>query len=89
MVFASTIQATLTEGDNVDNAIVFIGNAGTLYGDVTLGQDVTFAAGRILAIPSGRSLTIPDSVILTNNGTINNSGTITGVVTGNQPVVVP
>jgi hypothetical protein len=88
VIFASSIQPTLIEGDNVDDSIIFIGNTGTLYGNVTLGMNVTFAAGRVLTISSGKSLSIPDSVTLTNNGTINveSGGTVTGTVTGNQPV---
>jgi hypothetical protein len=93
VIFANSIQPTLTEGDNVNNSIVFIGNEGTLYGNVTLGMDVTFAAGRVLDIAAGKSLTIPTGITLTNNGTINNEGTInrygviagSGSITGNQP----
>ena len=78
VVFANSIQPVLTEGINANDSIVFIGNNGTLYGDFTLKNSVSFDVGRILTIPAGRSLTIPGAVILTNNGTINNSGTITG-----------
>ena len=78
VIFASHIQATLTEGSNVNNSIVFSGNDGTLYGNVTLQKDVTFDTGRILTIPAGRSLSVPSPIILTNDGTINNSGTING-----------
>jgi hypothetical protein len=93
VIFASSIRPTLTEGDNVNNSIIFIENDGTLYGNVTFGMDVTFAAGQVLAIAVGKSLTIPIGITLTNNGTINNEGTInrygvidgSGTITGNQP----
>jgi len=90
VIFASSIQPTLTEGTNANNPIVFNGNDGTLYGNVTLAKNVTFAAERVLTIASGKSLTIPSAVTLTNNGTINNSGTITvksgGVINGTGSV---
>jgi len=94
VVFASSIQAELPTGSNLGPAIVFIGNNGTMYGNVTLQQDVTFPTGRILPISAGQSLIIPSGITLTNNGTINNSGTInrlgvitgSGSITGNQPV---
>jgi hypothetical protein len=93
VVFASTIQPTLIEGENVNNSIIFIDNDGTLYGDVVLGMDVTFADELILTIENGKSLTIPNSITLTNNGTINNNGTIirngliagSGTINGKQP----
>jgi len=87
VVFANSIQPTLTEGNNVNNSIIFNGNNGSLYGNVVLQNNVTFSAERILTIHSERSLTIPEDVLLINNGIINNSGTIIGIVTGNQPVV--
>ena len=96
VVIASSIQPTLPSGGNRGPAIVFNGNTGNLYGDVTLEQDVTFPSGRTLTIPSDGTLTIPAAITLTNNGTISNQGTIvnsgtiagTGTVSGN-PVTVP
>ncbi|MCL2442983.1 MAG: hypothetical protein FWD13_05885 [Treponema sp.] len=85
--FANSIQAPLTEGNNVNNSIIFNGIYGILYGNVILQNNVTFSEGQILTIPTARSLTIPGNLILINNGTINNSGTITGNITGNQPIV--
>ena len=74
--YFSLSSSSFTEGDNADNCIIFIGNAGTLYGNVILQQDVTFAEGRVLTILGGKSLTIPVAVTLTHNGTIENQGTI-------------
>ena len=55
--------------------IVFDGNEGTVYGDVTLQEDLT--------ISEGESLTIPDGSSLTTNGKLTvNGGELTGNVTG-------
>jgi hypothetical protein len=88
VVFASSIAPTLTAGDNAIQAIVFIGNTGTIYGSVTLEQDVTIPSVHTLDLSSGNTLIIPGNVTLTNNGTIvvYPGGVINGTVTGNQPV---
>ena len=74
--------------------IVFDDGVGTVYGTVTLQNDLTVGAGESLTIPDGASLTIPagktltnagavtNNGTLTNNGTINNSGTLPGNVGG-------
>jgi hypothetical protein len=88
VVFASSIAPTLTEGDNATRAIVFDGDTGTQYGDVTLGFDVTIPATHTLDVPAAHTLTIPVGRTLTNDGTISNSGTITnqGTINGNGNV---
>ena len=74
--------------------IVFDGSEGTVYGDVALQEDLTIGADETLTIPATASLTIPDgNITLTNRGTVTiekdgtltNSGTIDnyGTVTGN------
>ena len=78
IIFVSWIQPSLPTGENLGPAIVFVGNNGTMYGDVILQQDVTFVVGRVLDISGEQTLTVPNGITLTNNGTINNSGTITG-----------
>jgi hypothetical protein len=84
VVFASHIAPALTAGSNAIQAIVFNGSTGTMYGDVTLQQDVTIPAGRTLSFLSGsQTLTVPSGVTLTNDGTINkNGGAINGTVGG-------
>ena len=57
--------------------IVFDGGEGTVYGSVTLQDDLTIGEGESLTIPDGSSLTIPDGKTLTVDG-----GTLTGDVTG-------
>ena len=50
------------------NGIVFNGDDGTVYGVVTLKEDLTIESGQTLDIPSGASLTIPEGTTLTVNG---------------------
>lgn len=89
-------------GDSIDkqNRIIFENGDGTVYGTVTLREDLTVAADESLTIPQDAALTIPNGTTLTNSGTITNKGTLTnngtltigqggtltGEVTGN-PVV--
>ena len=89
VIFASSIQPALPSGSNLGPAIVFIGNNGTMYGNVTLQQNVTFPPEYVLSVQSGQSLTIPDGITLTNNGTIICYGVINeiGTIIGNQPVM--
>ena len=70
---------------NKENSIVFENGVGTVYGDVTLREDLTIAAGETLTIPQDATLTIPTDVILTNNGRIHNNGNlqVKGEITGN------
>ena len=56
--------------------IVFDGGEGTVYGDVTLQDDLAIGEGESLNIPDGSRLTIPDGKTLTVNG---------GELTGNVP----
>ena len=50
------------------NGIVFNGDDGTVYGVVTLKEDLTIGEGESLTIPDGASLTIGSGVTLTVNG---------------------
>lgn len=79
--------------------IVFDGTEGTVYGDVTLQENLEIGEGETLTIGEDTSLTVPDGVTLTNNGTvtttdggsltnqgtINNSGTLPDSIEGSQP----
>lgn len=58
--------------------IVFDGNQGTVYGDVTLQEDLEISEGESLTIPEGSTLDTNGN--LTNNGTINveKGGNLTG-----------
>ena len=93
----SSADIQIGVGDNSSGGIVFDGNKGTVYGSVTLQEDLTIGEGESLTIPDGASLTIgndatltnegtvTNSGTLTNNGTIDNSGTLTGTISGNAP----
>ena len=70
---AETIHGTTV---NRNSGIVFENGVGTVYGEVTLQEDLTVDAGERLTIPQGAALTIPDGTTLTNSGTITNDGTI-------------
>lgn len=69
--------------------IVFDDKEGTVYGNVTLQDDITINEGESLTIGKGASLTVPTSTTLTNNGTISveNGGKLNGTPTGNGSVV--
>ena len=85
LVYASSLSnniGTQTNTDDVESGILFDGDDGTVYGNVTLEDDLTITAGQTLNIPDNATLTVPDGVTLTNEGTINNNGgTINGDVT--------
>ena len=70
-ISASRISVTLptpTPTGNNSSGIVFDGNSGTVYGDVTLDESLTINQGETLTIPEGSSLNSNGK--LTNNGTI-------------------
>ena len=85
-------------GEN-SSGIVFDGTEGTVYGNVTLQEDLEIGKGETLTIGKDAGLTVPDgktltnngtvtttgSGSLTNNGTINNSGTLPETIEGKQP----
>ena len=90
---------TTEAGTGETGGIVWNGSEGTVYGSVTLQDDLTIGAGETLTIGDGASLTVSSgktmtnngtvtttgSGTLTNNGTINNSGTLPATISGNQP----
>lgn len=69
-------------GSDGNGGIVFNGKNGTVYGDVTLQEDLEIGNDETLTIGKDASLTVPDGKTLTNNGTIINKGTLTGDVGG-------
>ena len=75
------ISATGSNG-----GIVFDGTEGTVYGSVTLQDDLTIGAGETLTVPDGSKLDCNNN--LTNNGTILVSGgTVTGSLSGGSTTV--
>ena len=75
IIITSTINA---DGDREGwSGVIIEGNAGRVYGNsVTLDDDLNLTEGVVLTVPADSCLTIPDGITFTNNGTINNYGTI-------------
>lgn len=74
---STSIQYRTRNEEN--GGIVFDGSAGTVYGSVTLQDDLEIKSGETLTIGDGASLTVPDGKTLTNNGTVTveEGGTLT------------
>ena len=72
-------------GSDGNGGIVFNGKSGTVYGDVTLEDDLEIASDETLTIPDDSSLNSNGK--LTNNGKIivDNGGKLEGTINGNQP----
>ena len=80
VVFASKINTKNSEYNethtDISGGIVIQGNAGTLYDDVTLQDNLTIDSNVTLSVPDGKTLTVPEDVTLTVNGEINGEGTV-------------
>ena len=81
-----TAQSMASKPTPQGNGIVFDGTKGTVYGNVTLQDDLTIDQGETLTIPEGSTLNSNGN--LTNNGTIVNKGTLNGDLTGGTGTVV-
>ena len=68
------------------NGIVFDGNSGTVYGDVTLDEPLNVGEAETLTIPEGSTLNTNGN--LNNDGTIVNKGTMNGDPIGGSGTVV-
>ena len=75
-------------GSDGNGGIVFNGKSGTVYGDVTLEDDLEIASDETLTIPDDSSLNSNGK--LTNNGKIivDNGGKLEGTINGNQPPMI-
>ena len=96
----SSTEVCTAAGTGGSGGIVFNGNKGTVYGSVELQENLTIESGQTLTIPDGASLTIDSSATLTNEGTvtttdggtltnngkIENSGTLPDNINGNGTV---
>ena len=78
---SETLPTPTPTGDN-RSGIVFDGKNGTVYGSVTLQEDLTIGEGESLTIPDGSSLNANGK--LTNDGTINveSGGSVSGSLSG-------
>ena len=76
-------------GSDGNGGIVFNGKNGTVYGDVTLQEDLEIGTDETLTIGKDASLTVPDGKTLTNDGTVTTEegGTLTGNITNAPPKI--
>lgn len=58
------------EGNSITDSVLFNGTQGKVIGNATLPADATVAEGARLEIPDGTSLTVPEGITFTNNGTV-------------------
>ncbi|HIT34618.1 MAG TPA: InlB B-repeat-containing protein [Candidatus Faecousia intestinigallinarum] len=74
VIFASSNLEGNEIGDDYDTSnwsgVIFRGNVGEVHGTVTLTDSFTIPSGYFLFIHSGASLTIPDTLSITNSGHI-------------------
>lgn len=76
-------------GNEENGGIVFDGSAGTVYGSVTLQDDLEIKSGETLTVPDGSKLDCNNN--LTNKGTIlvETGGTVSGNLSGGTAVTTP
>ena len=76
-------------GSDGNGGIVFNGKSGTVYGNVTLQDDLEIKSGESLTVGKDASLTVPDGKTLTNKGTVTTEegGTLTGNITNAPPKI--
>ena len=72
-------NVNIGSNDNT-SGIVWNGPEGTVYGDVTLQEDLEIGEGETLTIPEGASLNTSGELTV-NGGTLTQNGTVTGDVT--------
>ncbi len=96
VIYASSI----TDNDDTTDwdGIIFQGNEGQVYGEITLQNDLTLENGRTLKVPENSKLTVPTNkklvvkegaeLIIEENGTLYNNGEVTvqGALTSNGTI---
>ena len=84
LIASQASEVQVSAGSDGNGGIVFDGKSGTVYGDVTLQENLEIGKDETLTIPEDASLTVPDGTTLTNNGTINveSGGKLEGTTTG-------
>ena len=82
-IYASVASIPAPKADSESGGIVFDGTEGTVYGSVTLEDNLTIGEGESLTIPNGTSLNT-NGKLTVNGGTLNGtpSGDVTYKVTG-------
>ena len=88
IVTSNNLSKPDTTAGSESGGIVFDGKNGTVYGDVTLQENLEIGEGESLTIPEDASLTVPDGTTLTNNGTLTSHGTVInqGTLDGNGTI---
>ena len=78
-----------TGSTDSNGGIVWNGKNGTVYGDVTLQDNLEIGKDETLTIGKDASLTVPNDKTLTNNGKINveNDGKLEGNITNTPPKI--
>ena len=85
LIASQASEVQVSAGSDGNGGIVFDGKSGTVYGDVTLQEDLEIGTDETLTIGKDASLTVPDGKTLTNDGTITveSGGNLEGTPTGN------
>lgn len=76
----SSTEVHTAAGTGESGGIVFDNGAGTVYGDVTLQEDITIGEGESLTIGDGASLNTGSHAVNVNGGTLIGGDKITGTV---------
>lgn len=76
----SSAEVQTAAGTGESGGIVFDNGTGTVYGDVTLQEDITINQGESLTIRDGASLNTGNNKVIVNGGTLNGEDKITGTV---------
>ena len=67
-------------GSDGTGGIIWDGKSGTVYGNVTLQEDITIGEGESLTIGQDASLNTGSNEVIVNGGTLNGADKITGTV---------
>ena len=76
----SSAEVHTAAGTGESGGIVFDNGTGTVYGNVTLQEDITINQGESLTIRDGASLNTGNNKVTVNGGTLNGEDKITGTV---------
>ena len=86
LIASQASEVQVSAGSDGNGGIVFNGKSGTVYGDVTLQEDLEIGTDETLTIPEGSSLDTNGK--LTNDGMIIVKGELTGDVEGNGSIPI-
>ena len=69
----SNVDLQIGKGNNSSGGIVFDGNQGTVYGSVTLQEDLEIGEGESLTLDDGASLNAGDYDVIVDGGTLDST----------------